>query len=72
VLVFRAPLGSRVEPGQEIADVVDPLTERVVTLRSSITGVLYARHRTRFVTAGMEVAWTSGAKPIRSGSLLPE
>ena len=71
VLVFRAPVGSRVEPGQEIADIVDPLTDRVVTIRSSIAGVLYARHRTRFATAGQEVAWTSGATPIRSGSLLP-
>jgi len=33
--------------------------------------VLYARHRTRFATAGMEVASIAGAKPIRSGSLLP-
>ncbi|KDB10260.1 Succinylglutamate desuccinylase/aspartoacylase [Burkholderia sp. lig30] len=71
VLVFRTPLGVRVEPGQEIADVVDPLTGRVATIRSAIVGVLYARHRTRFATAGMEVASIAGAKPIRSGSLLP-
>ena len=71
VLVFRAPIGVRVEPGQPIADVVDPLTDRVVTITSSINGVLYARHRARFATAGQEVAWIAGATPIRSGSLLP-
>jgi len=71
VLVFRAPIGVRVEPGQEIAAVVDPLTDRVVTITSSIAGVLYARHRARFATAGLEVACIAGAKPIRSGSLLP-
>lgn len=71
VLVFRMPIGVRVEPGQEIADVVDPLTDRVVTIRNSTAGVLYARHRARFATAGLEVACIAGAKPIRSGSLLP-
>ena len=68
---FRTPVGVRVEPGQEIADVVDPLTDRVVTITNSIAGVLYVRHRARFTTAGLEVARIAGAKPIRSGSLLP-
>jgi len=71
VLVFHAPVGARVEPGQPIADVVDPLTDRVLTLASSVAGVLYARQRARFATAGMEVAWVAGATPLRSGSLLP-
>ena len=71
VLVFRTPLGVRVEPGQPIADVVDPLSDRVVTITSSINGVLYARHHARFATAGQEVACIAGARPIRSGSLLP-
>jgi predicted deacylase len=71
VLVFRAPAGVRVEPGQPIADIVDPLTDRVVTITSSVVGVLYARQRTRFATAGLEVAWIAGDKPLRSGSLLP-
>jgi uncharacterized protein len=71
VLVFRVPVGVRVDPGQEIADIVDPLTDRVVTIKSSIAGVLYARHRARFATAGLEVACIAGAEPIRSGSLLP-
>ena len=71
VLVFHAPVGVRVEPGQPIVDVVDPLTDRVLTITSSVAGVLYARQRTRFANAGMEVAWVAGATPLRSGSLLP-
>ncbi|RAR57798.1 hypothetical protein C7401_11417 [Paraburkholderia unamae] len=71
VLVFRAPVGVRVEPGQPIADIVDPLGDRVVTLTSSVNGVLYARQRARFATAGMEVAWIAGATPLRTGALLP-
>jgi predicted deacylase len=70
VLVFRAPVGVWVEPGQEIADIVDPLTDRVVTVSSSIAGVLYARHRTRFATAGLEIARVAGTTAYRTGSLL--
>jgi len=41
-----------------------------VTLKSSVAGVLYARHLTRFATAGLEFARIAGAKAFRSGSLL--
>ncbi|MEK6426615.1 MAG: succinylglutamate desuccinylase, partial [Burkholderia gladioli] len=68
--VFRTPVGIVVEPGQEIADIVDPLTDRVVTLKASVRGVLYARQVVRFATAGMEVARIAGNTPFRSGSLL--
>ncbi|CAB3768869.1 succinylglutamate desuccinylase/aspartoacylase family protein [Paraburkholderia solisilvae] len=70
VLVFRAEVGTWVDAGKEIADVVDPLTDRVVTLTCSVAGVLYARHVTRFATAGMEVARVAGSKAFRTGSLL--
>jgi predicted deacylase len=70
VLVFRTPAGIWIEAGQEIADIVDPLSDRVETVCAGTSGVLYARHRTRFATAGMEVARIAGSKPLRSGSLL--
>jgi predicted deacylase len=70
VLVFRVPTGAWLEAGQDVADIVDPLTDRVVTIRNTVAGVLYARHRTRFATAGMEVARVAGATAYRSGSLL--
>ncbi|MFC5430748.1 succinylglutamate desuccinylase/aspartoacylase family protein [Paraburkholderia denitrificans] len=71
VLVFRAQVGVCVESGEPIADIVDPLTDRVVTIHSSVAGVLFARQRTRFATAGMVVAWVAGTEPLRDGSLLP-
>ncbi|CAN7671342.1 M14 family metallopeptidase [Trinickia sp. LjRoot230] len=70
VLVFRTPAGTWVEPGQEIADIVDPLLDRVVTIKNNTAGVLYARHKTRFATTGMEIARVAGATPFRTGSLL--
>jgi len=70
VLVFRAPVGVVVEPGQPVADIVDPLTDRVVTVTSSVTGVLFARQRARFATAGMVVGWVAGAEALKGGALL--
>lgn len=70
VIVFHTPVGVWIKAGQDVADIVDPLTDRVVTLKSSVSGVLYARQIARFATAGMEVARIAGATPIRTGSLL--
>jgi predicted deacylase len=70
VLVYRCEVGTWVDVGREIADIVDPLTDRVVTLKSGVAGVLYARHSTRFATAGLEFARIAGATAFRSGSLL--
>jgi uncharacterized protein len=70
VLVYRTEPGAWVDVGHEIADIVDPLTDRVVTLKSTVAGVMYARHLTRFATAGLEFARIAGATPFRSGSLL--
>jgi len=72
VVVFRpeAKVGAWVDAGTEIADIVDPLTDQVVTVKNTVAGVLYARHSARFATAGLEVARVAGAKAYRTGSLL--
>jgi predicted deacylase len=70
VLVFHVPTGVRLEAGQDVADVIDPLTDRVVTIKNTIAGVLYTRHRTRFATTGMEIGRIAGTTAYRSGSLL--
>jgi predicted deacylase len=72
VVVFRpeAQVGAWVDAGTEIADIVDPLTDQVVTVKNTVAGVLYARHSARFATAGLEVARVAGAKAYRTGALL--
>jgi predicted deacylase len=70
VIVFHVECGAKVEAGAPIADIVDPLTDQVITLKSGVSGVMYARHSARFASAGMEVARIAGAQPIRTGSLL--
>ncbi|CAG4887431.1 succinylglutamate desuccinylase/aspartoacylase family protein [Paraburkholderia saeva] len=72
VVVYRpaAQVGTWLDAGTEIADIVDPLTGQVATLKNAVAGVLYARHSARFATAGLEVARVAGAKAYRTGSLL--
>ncbi len=70
VLVFRAQVGAYIKAGEAIANVVDPLTDTVTTLKCTTSGVMYARHISRFATAGLEVARIAGAKAFRTGSLL--
>ncbi|MEJ0004357.1 MAG: succinylglutamate desuccinylase/aspartoacylase family protein [Pararobbsia sp.] len=70
VLVYRAPLGAWLKPGDAVADLVDPLTDRVTTVTTQIEGVLYTRRVTRYAHAGAIIALVAGATPRRSGPLL--
>ncbi|MEM5341993.1 succinylglutamate desuccinylase/aspartoacylase domain-containing protein [Paraburkholderia azotifigens] len=70
VVVYRQEVGKWIDAGEPIADIVDPLTDRVVTLKSTVAGVMYARHLSRFAQAGMEIVRIAGAKAFRTGQLL--
>lgn len=70
VIDFVAQVGERVTAGQLLARVIDPLTPRETDIRSSIDGIVYARHNLRWATAGMELCRVAGHTPIRSGNLL--
>jgi len=71
VLAFHAEVGTWMESGQPVADIVDPLQDQVTTLTASTSGVLYARQLQRFVSAGQTVAHIAGVNAFRTGSLLP-
>ncbi|MFC5698408.1 succinylglutamate desuccinylase/aspartoacylase family protein [Pseudomonas sp. GCM10022186] len=70
VVAYRAPLGSKVEPGCALADVIDPISGQVTTLYSNVTGVFYARVIERFTESNTELTFVAGHEPLRSGSLL--
>ena len=72
VLVHARPLGSRVQKGDLVAEIVDPLSGGVMPLESPTDGVLYARESRRFVTAGTRVCKVAGREPVRSGKLLSD
>lgn len=70
LVAYRAPIGSWVEPGTVLADVIDPLTDRVSTLTSNTCGVFYARVLERFTEANTELTFVAGQVPLRNGCLL--
>ncbi|SAK65433.1 succinylglutamate desuccinylase/aspartoacylase [Caballeronia hypogeia] len=70
VILHRREIGETVRAGDVIAEVLDPLEDRLVPLVAQTEGVLYARHWTRFATAGMLVARIAGREAARTGDLL--
>ncbi len=70
ILVFVTQVGAWIQAGDTVAEVIDPLVDTVTPLIATTSGVLYARHITRFATAGMVVAHVAGATPFRTGALL--
>jgi len=70
VLVFAAQPGERLEPGDLVAEVIDPINNTTQRVVAGVAGVLYARIRDRYVTAGCEIGKIAGATAFRSGNLL--
>lgn len=70
VLVFLKQLGERIEPGEALADLIDPVSGKVSTLRPSVGGVFFARTAHRHLLRGMAVGKVAGATAFRAGKLL--
>jgi predicted deacylase len=70
VLVFLKRLGERVQAGDAVADIVNPVSGKVTTLRCTQAGVLFASTAHRHLLRGMHVCKVAGAAAFRTGSLL--
>lgn len=70
VLVYHRAPGDTLQPGDAVADIIEPMTGKTTPLHAEVHGVLYARHIVRWATTGLEVAKVSGREPRRSGPLL--
>lgn len=70
VIVRLAELGSVVQVGDAIADVIDPISGSTTTLRAGTAGVFYVFARHPYVTRGGTVAKIAGASPLGKGNLL--
>ncbi len=70
VLVFAAQPGQLMRKGELVAEVIDPIENTAERVLAGVDGVLYARIRDRYVTAGCEVGKIAGATPFRTGPLL--
>ena len=70
IVVFTKALGSVIQAGESIADLIDPITAEVTPLRASVSGVLFARVARRYVHAGTRIAKVAGHFAYRTGNLL--
>ena len=70
VLLHRRELGSRIQPGDVVAEIIDPLTDRCTPVVAEFGGILYARNWNKFVTAGALTVRMAGENVVRSGDLL--
>jgi predicted deacylase len=70
VLVFLKKLGARVQAGDAVADIVNPVSGQVTTLRCTQSGVLFARTAHRHLLRGMHVCKVAGEVANRTGNLL--
>jgi predicted deacylase len=70
LLVFVASVGTVVEKGAKIADLIDPIAGTVTELTSPVAGMLFARSSQRYVLRGMGVARVAGSVAFRKGKLL--
>jgi predicted deacylase len=70
VLVFLKKLGDRVEAGEAVAEIVNPVTGTVTAVRPQRPGVFFASTAHRHLLRGMHVCKIAGATAFRAGDLL--
>ena len=69
VAFLRAP-GDRIEAGEAIAEIVDPVSGIATPVVARFGGLMYARALRRYVGPGDSVAHVAGTVPFRTGNLL--
>ncbi|NWA11721.1 succinylglutamate desuccinylase/aspartoacylase family protein [Pseudomonas gingeri] len=72
VVSYLCPVGSWVEPGEPLFEVIDPLSDRVSTVCAGTAGVLYAVERLRYAQPAIWLAKVAGREPLRHGRLLSD
>ncbi len=70
VVVFAVAPGSALRSGDLVAEIINPLNAESCPVRAEVDGVLYARIRDRYVSAGCELGKIAGAHAFRVGQLL--
>jgi hypothetical protein len=72
VLVFLKNLGDKVQAGDTIADLIDPVSGVTTPLKTTVAGVFFARTAHRHLLRGMQVGKIAGPVAFRAGELLSQ
>jgi predicted deacylase len=70
IVVFAIEPGQRVQQGDLVAEIIDPIARHTEPVLAGVDGVFYARIRDRYITTGGELGKIAGALAFRSGPLL--
>ncbi|WP_248751276.1 succinylglutamate desuccinylase/aspartoacylase family protein [Pseudomonas sp. MWU15-20650] len=70
LIVFCVQVGDYLEAGTVVAEIIDPVTDRVMPVTCAREGLLYVRSLRRMATAGMTIAHVAGLQAYRQGYLL--
>jgi len=70
VVTFLRSAGDRVEVGDPLFEVIDPLSDQVSTVCTNTAGVLFAIERLRYAQPGFWLAKVAGRTARRHGRLL--
>lgn len=70
VVVFQREAGEKVQKGDLMVELVDPIAATRTPIRAGVDGVFYAHIRDRYVTTGCELGKIAGKVPFRTGDLL--
>lgn len=70
VIAYLAECGQRLEVGDPVVDIIDPICGEIHRHHASVTGVMFARQNRRYALPGMDLAYIAGAVPFRTGNLL--
>lgn len=70
LIVFCAQVGDYLKAGQIVAEIIDPITDRVTPVACTHAGLLYVRSIRRMASTGMTIAHVAGQKAYRQGYLL--
>ncbi len=72
VVTFLRAAGERVEAGDPLFEVIDPLSDQVSTICANTAGVLFAIERLRYAQPGFWLAKVAGRTALRHGRLLSD
>jgi predicted deacylase len=70
VIAYFKNVGTMVAAGEVVAEIIDPLSEKVTQVAASVAGCFFARENRRYAVRGMDIGKIAGKIPFRSGNLL--
>ena len=70
VIAYLKRLGEHIQAGEVVAEIIDPMTDKVTEVKATVEGRLFARANRRYATRGLDLGKVAGKVAFRTGNLL--